>query len=207
MRLISILCATWIALAPGPAAAQYIGELVLKPLPDGRKMEVIKEFGFKDKMERSWIVPAGWVVDGASIPSYLWSIIGGPFSGKYRDASVVHDYFCDMKRRPWQQVHEVFHEAMLHSGVSKTLAKTMYLAVYRFGPRWDFSVTPCGYGSACNVPVYYKVEHFQPAFVEAEFEALKKRIETNPDAPIDEIKTSLDIAFIRDALRNAKLEK
>jgi Protein of unknown function (DUF1353) len=42
-------------------------------------------------------VPAGAIVGGASIPQVFWSIIGGPFEDKYREASVIHDYYCEQK--------------------------------------------------------------------------------------------------------------
>ena len=51
-------------------------------------------------------------------------------------ASVIHDVACDEKKRPWKEVHKVFHYAMLASGVSPDRANLMYNAVYDFGPRW-----------------------------------------------------------------------
>ena len=118
-------------------AEGYIGELITKALPDGRMLELVQPYGFEDSNGRQWGVPAGTVVDGASIPSIFWSLVGGPFSGKYRNASVIHDYYCDTKHRDWRSVHKVFHEAMLVSEVSEKKAKVMYYAVYRFGPRWE----------------------------------------------------------------------
>jgi hypothetical protein len=63
-------------------------------------------------------------------------MLGGPFDGKYRNASVIHDWFCDRRSAPWERVHRVFYEAMLASGVEPYKAKLMYLAVYYQGPRW-----------------------------------------------------------------------
>ena len=63
------------------------------------------------------VVSKGWIVDGASIPKIAWSIIGSPLSGKYCDASVIHDYHCDVRVRSSDEVHLVFHYAMLASGV------------------------------------------------------------------------------------------
>jgi len=73
----------------------------------------------------------------ASIPRLAWTIIGGPFEGLYRDASVIHDVACVEKSRPWLQVHRTFYLAMLASGVTTVKAKVMYAAVYHFGPRWS----------------------------------------------------------------------
>jgi hypothetical protein len=82
-------------------------------------------------------VPAGAEIDGASIPKVFWSIVGGPYTGLYRNASVIHDYYCDVRTRPWKEVHRMFYDAMLASGVDKMKAKLMYLAVRFGGPRWD----------------------------------------------------------------------
>jgi hypothetical protein len=114
----------------------YFGRLVLEPLPDGRLMRLVEPFGFLDTEQKRWPVPSGAKVDGASIPQPLWSLIGGPFEGKYRDASVVHDYYCDVRTEPWRAVHRVFYNAMRASGVSEPRAKLMYAAVRFAGPRW-----------------------------------------------------------------------
>jgi hypothetical protein len=103
-------------------------------------MKVLARFGYVDPTRIEWDAPAGSIVDGASIPRFAWSIIGGPFEGKYRDASVVHDVACDQRKRPWESVHEMFYSAMRASGVGSVLAKTMYAAVYHFGPRWPLSL-------------------------------------------------------------------
>ena len=100
-------------------------------------MRLTEPFGYIDPDGEQWDVPVGAVVDGASIPQVFWSFIGGPFEGKYRDASVVHDYYCDRKDRPWRRVHRVFYDAMIELGVEEALGKLMYYAVYFFGPRWE----------------------------------------------------------------------
>jgi hypothetical protein len=121
-------------------AAGYIGKLIWTPLDDGVHMELVDKFGFRDKGGVDWMVPKGTQVDGASIPQALWSIVGSPFTGKYRDASVIHDFYCDVRKRPWQDVHRVFYEAMIVSKVSEARAKLMYAAVYFAGPRWSPTV-------------------------------------------------------------------
>ena len=118
----------------------YFGRLILQPLPDGRLMRVVEPFGFEERSSRRWPVPVDTKVDGASIPQALWSLIGGPFEGKYRDASVVHDYYCDVRTEPWEAVHRVFYNAMRASGASEARAKLMYAAVRFAGPRWSDTV-------------------------------------------------------------------
>jgi len=100
-------------------------------------MKTFQPFSYIDSRGRRWTVPAGSKTDGASVPMIFWSIIGGPFEGPYRDASVVHDYYCDKRSRKWEDVHEVFYDAMLTRGVAQTKAWLMYKLVVEFGPRWD----------------------------------------------------------------------
>ncbi|WP_433965177.1 DUF1353 domain-containing protein [Tunturiibacter gelidiferens] len=119
------------------SVARYLGELILKPLDGDRLMEVQQPFGYSDEAGKMWAVPTKALVDGASIPRVFWSILGGPWDGRYRDASVVHDWFCAVRIMPWQATHRMFYEAMLTSGTDSTLAKTMFLAVRYCGPSWD----------------------------------------------------------------------
>ncbi len=127
---------SWSKGAPVPVA-QYTSELAVKWLDDGRLMELLADFGFNDAAGLAWPVPKGARVDGASIPQPLWSVLGGPFEGKYRNASVIHDWYCAIRNRPWQAVHKMFWEGMLVSGVGALQARGLYLAVRYGGPRWD----------------------------------------------------------------------
>ena len=103
---------------------------------DHRTMTLVTDFSFEDPNGKTWYVPAGTRIDGASVPWWLWSIIGSPFIGKYRNASVVHDYFCQLMSESWKDVHKLFHHACLAGGVNRYKALIMYWAVYLFGPRW-----------------------------------------------------------------------
>ena len=115
----------------------YEGTPLTEWLADGRHMQLKRPFTYIAQDGTAWPVPVDTIVDGASIPQPFWSVIGGPFEGKYRDASIVHDYYCDMKTRDWRETHRMFHAAMRCSGVGSTRAKIMFYAVYRFGPRWE----------------------------------------------------------------------
>ncbi|OQS41908.1 DUF1353 domain-containing protein [Chromobacterium haemolyticum] len=150
-------------------------------LPDGRRMRLTQPFGYVDKDNLPWPVPVGAIVDGASIPQVLWSLIGGPLEGLYRQASIIHDYYCDVRTRPWQAVHRVFYEAMLCSGVSEPKAKIMYYAVYRFGPRWEQESTAATDGLTAVAPITaFKVLPV-PSFHATSFEKAARQIFTeNP---------------------------
>jgi len=126
---------------PGATKWGYFnGEPVTKWNPDGRTMTLLTELRYTDPKGNIWVAPIGSIVDGASIPRYLWSIMGGPFEGRYRNASVLHDVAYGNRKRPWQDCDRMFYYAMRCSGVSAVEAKTMYYALYRFGNHWKFPI-------------------------------------------------------------------
>ncbi len=114
----------------------FSGSVVTEWMDDGRKMKLVKPLQYIDPSNEIWDAPAGSIVDGASIPKIAWPIIGGPFEGKYRNASVIHDVACDKKDRLWYTTHKAFYHAMRASGEDEIIAKIMYGAVYCLGPRW-----------------------------------------------------------------------
>jgi Protein of unknown function (DUF1353) len=116
--------------------AHYRGKAQFEWLRDGRRMKLLAGYAFIDATTTKWSVPKGAIIDGASIPRILWSVTGGPYEGRYRNASVVHDWYCDVRTRPWRKVHRMFFEAMLVSGVPSAGARIMYAAVHYAGPRW-----------------------------------------------------------------------
>ena len=116
---------------------RFEGEVVASWSENGRDMILRDTFRYVDASNREWTAPAGAVVNGASIPAAFWSVIGGPFEGQYRNASVVHDVGCEEMRESWEDVHRMFYEACRCGGVDDYQAKMMYYAVYHFGPRWE----------------------------------------------------------------------
>jgi hypothetical protein len=126
------------ALPPGVSAAQaFSGNPAVELQPGGRTVKLLRDFSFKDSKGLEWLVPAGAIVDGASIPPALFSLTGGALDGPYRNASIIHDHYCVTRSRPWRAVHRVFYEGMVVGGVDNLKAKLMYFAVHKFGPRWE----------------------------------------------------------------------
>jgi len=142
MRMSPIIFSAALVLSAPVAAEEYFGVfpdalegtfLVVDPRP---QFKLKKEFLFKDPNGLAWNVPSDEVVDGASIPQIFWSFIGGPFDGKYINASVIHDYYCRTKSRTAHDTHRNFYYGMRAVGVSDWQAKAMYWAVSAFGPSW-----------------------------------------------------------------------
>src|SRR5436305_14601973 len=96
----------------------FNGEPVTKWNPDGRTMTLLTELCYTAPQGFVWLAPVGSVVDGASIPRYLWSIIGGPLERKYLNASVLHDVACGDHNRPWHDCDRMVYYAMRCSSVS-----------------------------------------------------------------------------------------
>lgn len=115
----------------------FSGQPITRWTDDGRDMVLVEEFSFTDPKGKIWTAPAEVPVNGASIPESFWSVIGSPFVGKYRDASVIHDYYCDVRTEPPLETHQTFYYAMRARGVPKDDAAIKYLAVKHFGPYWD----------------------------------------------------------------------
>jgi hypothetical protein len=123
----------------------FVGRVVVEWIEENegeRKMRLVEPFSYIDNDGIRWDVPAGHLVDGASIPQSLWSVVGSPYVGKYRKASVIHDYYCDVKTAPSGRVHKMFYDAMLASGVESLRAGLMYEAVDQFGPSWRLDPVP-----------------------------------------------------------------
>ncbi|MEP6603408.1 MAG: DUF1353 domain-containing protein [Spartobacteria bacterium] len=118
----------------------YSGPVDTRWENDGRTMTLLNELRYTDPNGLVWIAPAGSKLDGASIPRSLWTIMGGPFEGKYRNASVLHDVSYEQHNRPWADCDRMFYNAMRCSGVGAVEAGTMYYSLYKFGRHWKFEV-------------------------------------------------------------------
>jgi len=128
---------------------EYFGEFSGEPVVQaksnktGRPTFILQEdFSFTDPNGFVWITPKDWVVDGASIPRFAWSFVGGPLSGRYLHASIIHDRYCDTRERTAHDTHRNFYYGMLAKDVLTTKAKVMYWAVRTFGPSWKLMKKP-----------------------------------------------------------------
>ncbi len=101
---------------------------------DDRRMRLLDDFWYEDPGNKRWSAPAGSVIDGASIPAPLWSVVGSPYTGEYRRASVVHDVACNDPSVPRKDADRMFYYACLAGGCSPEQARILYAGV-RIGAR------------------------------------------------------------------------
>ena len=99
--------------------------------PD-RNMQLTVDFSFVDPDQHTWDAPAQSVVDGASIPRPLWSLVGSPYTGDYRRASIVHDIACDRAGNDATKraaADRMFYHACRAGGCSVVDATILYIGV------------------------------------------------------------------------------
>lgn len=110
---------------------QFSGNPKTEWLPDGRNMKLLEDFSYTDPTGMVWLAPSGSITDGASIPSFLWSVVGGPFEGKYRIAAIVHDVVCANHRTIEERKagDRMFREACLCAGCTEAEAGILYAGV------------------------------------------------------------------------------
>jgi hypothetical protein len=162
----TLIAAVFAFISPVVTAQEYFGEFLdrlkgafvveAKPRP---LFKIETDFRFKDPNGLLWSTPAGTEVDGASIPQFFWSFIGGPFEGSYINASVIHDYYCRTMERTAHDTHRNFYYGMRASQVSEWQASLMHWAVSTFGPSWKLErrvvmrqtcVNPPGLPATCS---------------------------------------------------------
>ena len=95
----------------------FINELDFRVVgPYNRK--ILADFFYTDKRGRTWKAPKDYITDGASIPKFAWTFVGGPFSGLYLKPAVIHDVLCRMRLVPRKMADKIFLEAMKEEGVN-----------------------------------------------------------------------------------------
>ena len=95
-------------------------------------MRLLEKFWFRDSGGKKWEANKDDEVDGASIPRALWTLVGSPYTGDYRRASIVHDRACvnagnsTAKRRA---ADRMFYHACRTGGCSIWQATLLYIGV------------------------------------------------------------------------------
>jgi len=142
----------------------FIGDVEARWLVESgadRKMELLAPFSFLDSKGFNWQAATGDEIDGASIPEIVWSkIVGTPYIGDYRRASVVHDVACKKYIKSSRDAHRMFYEAMLEDGTDPNRALLFYMAVRVFGPRWKEGDIPerFTFMALANEPSFEQIE-------------------------------------------------
>jgi hypothetical protein len=182
-------CATALSADEGRFTGKVVVEL-LNEIEFDHKLKLLEDFSFEDSSGKLWVAQKGGILDGASVPRDLRSLTGLPFVVEYRKASVVHDYYCRVRTEPWKDVDRMFYRASLTEGVSETEAKTLYMAVYAGGWRWEVR------GSSCFRSCHIAAESlaWKPVVTEADLQPMVDWIrQANPS--LEEIEKHVNAAI------------
>jgi Protein of unknown function (DUF1353) len=128
---------------------KFVGTVKTEWIDTGSEMTLLEDFSYIGPDNAEWKCPKGSKIDGASIPQFLWTVIGSPYTGLYRKASVPHDIACQERKKSSDEVHLMFYNACLAAGCSETDAKVLYAGVLIGGPDWEVAggpVTPAAAG-------------------------------------------------------------
>ncbi|WP_169731738.1 DUF1353 domain-containing protein [Sphingomonas jaspsi] len=102
--------------------------LLLEALCDEREgrglFRVYQPFSFTTSWGFVVVVPAGYVTDLCSVPSFARAWV--PTSGRVSKAAVLHDWLLD---QGCSEAHRVFNEALEVAGVKPTTRRILVTAV------------------------------------------------------------------------------
>lgn len=112
--------------------SQFIGNFIITPSIDERTARIHEAFQYQsDLLQRSIVIPAGFVTDGASVPRLFWNII--PPWGQYGRAAVVHDYLYRWQRTTREDADDTLLEAMWVCRCRVWQQMAIWIAVRLFG--------------------------------------------------------------------------
>ena len=80
-------------------------------------------------------IPKGYCFDGATIPRFLWRVIGSKTDNTFLIAALIHDILCENRgyvNNDRNFSSKVFRALLIAGGVGKVKAQVMYLAVDNF---------------------------------------------------------------------------
>lgn len=80
----------------------------------------------ENKQVGDFIVPAGFITDGATIPRFLWCLL--PPNGSYFDEAVLHDYLVrNYVHSTRKESDRYFYRVLKDNGKNKVLSHMLYL--------------------------------------------------------------------------------
>ena len=107
----------------------------IEPIPGTKTYALKQDYLVKLPFSGKWLlIKAGFVFDGASIPQWLWSVVGNPFDPNWLAAALCHDalYAAELLDRHACD-KELFHVMCMTSQQGADKAREFFIAVDLFG--------------------------------------------------------------------------
>jgi hypothetical protein len=126
----------------------FEGRVVVEWLDDPfvPTMRLAEPFAYAQSKGKVWKVPQGHIIKGRGMPPLFRDLIGQPFYGGFRKASIVYDHATQEMKQPWDEAQLMFLEASMAEGINESEAKAMYMLLRAQGSRWEVPGSRC-YGS------------------------------------------------------------
>lgn len=90
---------------------QFHGEVILTPLPDGKRWKIHDGFTYETDGGAVITIPAGEVTDLASVPRLFWNVF--PPFGVYIRAAIIHDHLYAEHRAGHGHYSRAYADAVL----------------------------------------------------------------------------------------------
>ena len=102
-------------------------------VPGEDEITLLKNLSYYDNRSKQlFVVSSGFICNGASIPRFLWSILGHPFQSDVRRAAILHDFLYRNTIVKRKVADQMFYDAMIEDGCEEAKAQTIHAGV-RFG--------------------------------------------------------------------------
>jgi len=82
-----------------------------------------------ERSHQLFVIPEGFVTDCASIPQFLWSVLGHPFGKNIRKASTLHDFLYRNNVVKRKVADQMFYDALVDEGMDQDRAQVYYSGV------------------------------------------------------------------------------
>lgn len=111
---------------------QCLSKIELSPCPWAKPMDAYVldlDVRYRLRSGREIVVPMGFHTDLASVPWWLWPIIGTPADPKFWEAAVLHDYIYRTGCEAKAVADRAFCDLLEKQGVATWRRTAMYLGV------------------------------------------------------------------------------
>ena len=137
----------------GAEQGGFEGRVVVEWLDDAfvPSVRTVEDFGFRQTKGKFWKVARGQVFNGKGMPPLFSDMVGSPYEGSFRKASMVYESATQRMTEKWDEAQRMFFEASVAEGVAPQDAKVMYLLLALQGSRWEVAGSSRCFGSCHGV--------------------------------------------------------
>jgi len=123
---------------------RFIGEAITRWITDREDndlMILMEDFSYQRKDGKIYTARQGMIFDGATIPRWVWTLVGSPYTGPQRKPAIIHDQICldghaGIAPCDSATAAAIFREGIRDEGGSWLLAWIMWFSVKTFGPKF-----------------------------------------------------------------------